>query len=311
MIRPFPARSPRRPLDAARTRATLTVRLHAALILTAADGHALVRGSQAIPEAPVPSTLVVEDDPAIAEVVAYQLTKAGHQVVTVGDGVEALRLARSGAFQLMVLDLMLPGMSGIDALRVLRRESAMPVVVLSARDGDADQVMALELGADDYVTKPFSMRQLLARIAALMRRTTPAATTPDNLDDYALVIDETRHEVRKRGTLIPLPPKVFEVLVFLARNQNRVCSRHEVLDAVWGDTYDGQTRTLDVHIHWLRQRIEDDPRRPRLVETIRQYGYRFRPFGPGDGDRAILVSDAPPGVPPVTSDLVTRGPQRP
>ena len=259
----------------------------------------------------MPSTLVVEDDPSIAEVLAYQLTKAGHQVVIAGDGVEGLRLARTGSFHLVMLDLMLPGMSGIDVLRVLRRESAMPVIVLSARDGDADQVMALELGADEYVTKPFSVRQLLARIAAVMRRAAPPSTTaPDDLDDYALVIDETRHEVRKRGEIVALPPKVFEVLVFLARNQNRVCSRHEVLDAVWGETYDGQTRTLDVHIHWLRQRIEDDPGHPRLVQTIRQYGYRFQPTGPAEGERAILVRTTPVSVAPTTSDLVTRGARR-
>jgi len=256
----------------------------------------------------VPSMLVVEDDPTIAEVVAYQLQKTGHHVVISSDGAEALELARSGAFQLLVLDLMLPGMSGIDVLRVLRRESSIPVVVLSARDGDADQVMALELGADDYVTKPFSMRHLLARIAAVLRRSTPlAATDPENLDEYALVIDETRHEVRKRGELIALPPKVFEVLVFLARNQNRVCSRLEVLDAVWGDSYDGQTRTLDVHIHWLRQRIEDDPTKPHFVRTIRQYGYRFQPHPPGDGDRALLLPAASPAAPPTASDLITRG----
>lgn len=254
-------------------------------------------------------TLVVEDDPAIAEVVSYQLRKAGHEVTVVHDGAEALREARAGAFGLVVLDIMLPGMSGIDVLRVLRRESEVPVIVLSARDADADQVMALELGADDYVTKPFSVRQLLARVSAVTRRSAPpAAPPPADLDDYILVIDETRHEVRKRGELLTLPPKVFEVLCFLARNANRVCTRHEVLDAVWGDDYSGQARTLDVHVHWLRQRVEDDPATPRFVQTVRQYGYRFVATPPdGQGGAIFMTAPVAPARPRPTNDLITRG----
>ncbi len=257
----------------------------------------------------MPLTLVVEDDPTIAEVVTYQLQKYGHQVTVAHDGADALHLARSGNFGLIVLDIMLPGMSGIDVLRVLRRESDVPVIVLSARDADADQVLALELGADDYVTKPFSMRQFLARIAAVSRRSArPEAPAPADLDDYTLVIDERQHEVRRRGEVIALPPKVFEVLCFLARNANRVCARHEVLDAVWGDEYDGQTRTLDVHVHWLRQRIEDDPANPRFVQTVRQYGYRFQPSPEDSTERAIFVTAPVVTAPPAVSrDLVTRG----
>jgi len=257
----------------------------------------------------MPRTLVVEDDPTISEVVAYQLGKSGHQVTVAGDGTSGLASARQGTFDLLILDLMLPGMSGIDLLRVLRRESAVPVIVLSARDGDADQVMALELGADDYVTKPFSVRQLLARISAVLRRAPSIAVAPlDDPADYELVIDARRHEVRKRGVLVPMPPKVFEVLVYLARNQNRACSRHEVLDEVWGDTYEGQTRTLDVHVHWLRQRIEDEPTKPRFIQTVRQYGYRFESHSDATEGRALFVRAEP--VPVVAaarvSDLVTR-----
>jgi len=257
----------------------------------------------------LPLTLVVEDDPAIAEVVGYQLKKAGHEVTVVHDGAEALRQAQSGAFGLIVLDIMLPGMSGIDVLRVLRRESDVPVIVLSARDGDADQVAALELGADDYVTKPFSMRQLLARVQAVTRRSAPAAPPlPEDLEGYALVIDETRHEVRRRGEAVALPPKVFEVLCFLARHANRACSRQEVLDAVWGDMYEGQARTLDVHVHWLRQRIEDDPANPRFIRTVRQYGYRFTPSPEGTEDRAVFVTTPTPVRQPIASrDVITRG----
>lgn len=259
----------------------------------------------------MPSTLVVEDDPAIAEVVGYQLRKSGHEVTVVHDGTDALREVRSGQYGLIVLDIMLPGMSGIDVLRVLRRESEVPVIVLSARDADADQVMALELGADDYVTKPFSVRQLLARVQAVTRRSAPAAVPPPaDVASYALVIDEARHEVRRHGEVIPMPPKVFEVLCFLARHANRACSRQEVLDAVWGDAYEGQARTLDVHVHWLRQRVEDDPANPRFVRTVRQYGYRFTPTPEECEERAVFITT--PVVtrqPLVSRDVITRGPR--
>lgn len=259
----------------------------------------------------MPRTLVVEDDPTIAEVVAYQLKKTGHDVTIANDGAVGLSQAREGAFDLLILDLMLPGMSGIDVLRLLRGESSIPVIVLSARDGDADQVQALELGADDYVTKPFSVRQLLARVSAVMRRSsTTRAAEPEDPTGYDLVIDAQRHEVRKAGELVPMPPKVFEVLVFLARNQNRACSRHEVLDEVWGDSYEGQTRTLDVHVHWLRQRIEDDPAHPRFIQTVRQYGYRFEAHSDDPAHGALFVRAPEPeavGAGMRAPGLITRG----
>lgn len=220
------------------------------------------------------SMLVVEDDDAIAEVVAYQLRKEGYDVNIAADGVAALQALRNSAVDLVILDLMLPRLSGIEVLRSLRRDSETPVIVLSARDRDADQIEALELGADDYVTKPFSVRQLLARVAAVLRRSRSSDVEPDAVTGD-LVIDAARHEVRKHGEVIPLAPKEFELLLYLARHADQVCSRDEILNAVWGYEYGGDTRTVDVHVHWLRRKIEDAPSRPVYLQTVRQYGYRL------------------------------------
>jgi DNA-binding response OmpR family regulator len=241
----------------------------------------------------VSSMLVVEDDDAIAEVVAYQLTREGHEVAIAHDGVQALEQLRASPFDLVVLDLMLPRLSGLEVLRVLRRESTTPVIILSARDGDADQVGALELGADDYVTKPFSVRQLLARVAAVLRRARTPDAAPDAPVECDLVIDASRHEVRKRGQVVALAPKEFELLQFLAERADRVCSRDAVLNAVWGYGYEGETRTVDVHVHWLRRKIEDDPAHPRLLVTIRHYGYKLVTRLPGQDAQIALIGTRP------------------
>ncbi len=241
----------------------------------------------------MPSTLVVDDDAAIADVVAYRLRKAGHDVTVARDGVAALEALRAGTFDLVILDLMLPRLPGLDVLRVLRREATVPVIVLSARDGDADQVAALDLGADDYVTKPFSVRQLIARATALLRRSGYVATddAAEPEPQASLIIDVGRHEVRKRGAVIPLSPKEFELLVYLARHGNTVRSRHAILDAVWGYEFDGESRTVDVHVHWLRRKIEDDPNQPVHLLTVRQYGYKFVPNPAGATSSAAVVGD--------------------
>lgn len=239
----------------------------------------------------MPSMLVVEDDETIAEVVAYQLEREGYGVTVAGDGVEALERLQENEYDLVILDLMLPRLSGLDVLRMLRRGSEVPVIVMSARDGDADQVSALDLGADDYVTKPFSVRQLLARVAAILRRRQPVtadAPAPE-ASECEIVIDSESHEVRKRGTVVPLAPKEFELLTFLARRPNQVCSRDAVLNAVWGYGYEGETRTVDVHVHWLRRKLEDDPTNPRYLVTVRQYGYKLVTQPPGERQRLLLI----------------------
>jgi two-component system alkaline phosphatase synthesis response regulator PhoP len=218
--------------------------------------------------------LVVEDDDAIAEVVAYQLRKEGYDVNVASDGVAALQTLRSAPVDLVILDLMLPRLSGIEVLRSFRRDSETPVIVLSARDRDADQVEALDLGADDYMTKPFSVRQLLARVAAVLRRSRQPEAEPEAVTG-ALVIDAARHEVRKHGEIVPLAPKEFELLLFLSKHAEQVCSRDEILNSVWGYEYGGDTRTVDVHVHWLRRKLEDDPANPVYLQTVRQYGYRL------------------------------------
>jgi DNA-binding response OmpR family regulator len=229
----------------------------------------------------VSSMLVVEDDEAIAEVVAYQLRRDGHAVEVAIDGVQALECLKRAPVDLVILDLMLPRISGLEVLRVLRRESNTPVIILSARESDADQVAALDLGADDYVTKPFSIRQLLARVGAVLRRATSPTAAAAPLPTHGLVIDATTHEVRKNGEVVTLAPKEFELLVFLAERANRVCSRDAILNAVWGYGYEGETRTVDVHVHWLRRKLEDDPTNPQFVVTVRQYGYKLvtQPLG--------------------------------
>ena len=226
--------------------------------------------------------LVVEDDTTIRDVVTYQLSRAGHRVTSAADGVAALERFRAARPDLVILDLMLPRLAGLDVLRVMRGESGTPVIVISARDTEADKVTGLNLGADDYVTKPFSVRELMARVDATLRRLPPAnasaggnATTGGG----AIEVDNDRHEVRRHGDLVALAPKEFELLAYLVRHPNQVCSRDQILEAVWGYSYEGETRTVDVHIHWLRQKLEDDPARPRHLVTVRHYGYKFVPDG--------------------------------
>ena len=221
--------------------------------------------------------LVTEDDPTIGEVLSYHLARAGHEVVIAGDGIEALQALRAHEPDLVLLDLMLPRVSGLDVLRMLRYEWSMPVLIISARDGEADKIAGLNTGADDYITKPFSMAELLARVqAALRRAAAQGAGSPIGVG-AAIEIDVDRHEVRRHGEPVHLTPKEFELLAHLFRNANRVCSRESILDAVWGYGYDGDGRTVDVHMHWLRQKLEDDPAHPVHLVTVRRYGYRFIP----------------------------------
>ncbi|MFP4634682.1 MAG: winged helix-turn-helix domain-containing protein [Nitriliruptoraceae bacterium] len=225
----------------------------------------------------MPKLLLVEDERSIAEGLAITLEAEGFSITWVKDGLEAIPTWERVRPDLVVLDLMLPGMSGADICRALRSRSDVPIVMLTARDAEVDRVVGLELGADDYVTKPFSTRELVARIRAILRRA-PLTTTGDEaapVEVGGVRLDRARHEVQVEGTLVELPPKEFELLAYLMEHAGRVLTRGQLIDEVWGSDYVGDTKTLDVHIRRLRTRIEDDPTQPRYIQTVRGVGYRF------------------------------------
>lgn len=235
--------------------------------------------------------LVVEDEPALLDTLEYNLSRQGYEVRTAADGLTALEVARRDRPDLIILDIMLPGLDGFEVCRTLRREMNVPILILTARADEVDRIVGLEVGADDYLTKPFSMRELMARVKALLRRVRlvreEVATTVTEAADageYAtaptltfgdLTIDMARHEVRRGGHVIPLKPKEYELLVFLVRHRGIVLSRDLILERVWGWDYAGETRTVDVHIRWLREKIEPNPAAPRRIVTVRGVGYRF------------------------------------
>lgn len=230
--------------------------------------------------------LVVEDEMSLLETLAYNLQKQGYEVEIAGDGLTALALAQDFQPDLIVLDLMLPGMDGFDVCREIRREKNTPVLMLTARDDEVDRVVGLEVGADDYLTKPFSMRELLARVRALLRRVrlireevaaqvTEPSLRSNCLEFGSLTIDLTRHEVRRMDQPLALKPKEFELLVYLARHPGVVLSRDHILENVWGWDFTGDSRTVDVHIRWLREKIEENPSHPARLITVRGAGYRF------------------------------------
>jgi DNA-binding response OmpR family regulator len=221
--------------------------------------------------------LVVDDEPTLRETLAEALEADGFQVVTAADGREALARFREHRPDLVVLDLMLPELSGIEVCRIIRHESGVPILMLTARSSELDKVVGLELGADDYVTKPFSLRELTARIRALLRRTDqPASDGPAMAAVGDLTVDLAGHRLLRGGEPVPLKPKVFELLAFLVRHPGQVFSREQLLEQVWGYDYAGETRTVDVHVHWLRAAIEPEPESPALVQTVRGVGYVFR-----------------------------------
>ncbi len=229
--------------------------------------------------------LVVEDEVTLQETLAYNLKRQGYEVETVGDGLSALDQARATHPDLILLDVMLPGMDGFEVCRVLRQEMSTPVLMLTARDDEIDRVVGLEVGADDYLVKPFSMRELLARVKALLRRVrlireeiANAAHLPDasqNLVFANLTIDLSRREVRLDEAPIGMKPKEYDLLLFLAQHRGQVVTREFILERVWGWGYLGDSRTVDVHIRWLREKIESDPANPIRLVTVRSAGYRF------------------------------------
>lgn len=226
--------------------------------------------------------LIVEDDRTLLDVLKYNLTKEGYAVASATDGVQALNVARSEKPDLIILDIMLPKLDGFEVCRILRREMTTPILMLTAKAGETDKVVGLELGADDYMTKPFSMREFLARVKATLRRAemTIAAgsvkeTIPSLIKVGELEIDFARHKVSRANSVIELSPKEFELLAFLAKNREQVFSRDQLLEKIWGYNYTSDTRTVDVHMRWLRQKIETDPTNPRYLLTVRGVGYKF------------------------------------
>jgi DNA-binding response OmpR family regulator len=223
----------------------------------------------------VKKILVVDDEPTLVATVKYNLEREGYQVVTAADGESGLSVARAERPDLIILDLMLPGLDGFEVCRILRREMTVPILMLTAKTDEVDKVVGLELGADDYVTKPFSMREFVARVRALLRRAETPPAEAKVLLAGDLRVDVVRREASRRGQPLLLKPKEFDLLAFFLRNRARAFTRDQLLDQVWGYDFAGDTRTVDVHVSWLRQKIEDEPAKPTRLITIRGLGYRF------------------------------------
>ena len=224
--------------------------------------------------------LLVEDEESISQPLAFLLEREGYRVTVSGDGSSALDAFASATPDLVLLDLMLPGIPGTEVCRAIRLTSQIPIIMLSAKDSEIDIVVGLELGADDYVTKPYAARELLARIRAALRRTghdesARVAHESPVLDELGIVLDPERHSVSVRGEEIAMPLREFELLEMLMRHSGRVLTRGQLIDRVWGSNYYGDTKTLDVHIKRIRARIETEPAKPRLISTVRGVGYRF------------------------------------
>ena len=237
--------------------------------------------------------LLVEDDVALRETVEYNLRNQGYEVVVADNGYAALEAARRQPPDVMLLDVMLPGIDGLEVCRLLRKETSLPILMLTARSEEVDRVVGLEMGADDYLTKPFSMRELMARVKALLRRVeliredlaaeqqeAAGAEAAEERKTETLAFDDLeidlgRREVRLGGAPVRLKPKEFDLLLFLARNRGIALSRDLLLERVWGWTFDGNSRTVDVHVRWLREKLERDPADPARIVTVRGIGYRF------------------------------------
>jgi DNA-binding response OmpR family regulator len=221
--------------------------------------------------------LIVDDEPNIRHTVSYNLRREGHEVLEAGDGAAALATARGQPLDLVILDLMLPGTDGLELCRRIRADSALPVIMLTARGEEADRIVGLELGADDYVTKPFSPRELVARVRTVLRRTNGPVEARDRIQHGDLTLDSETRDVRKSGSLVSLTAREFDLLWFLASHPRRVFSREHLMSRVWGYEPAYDTGTVTVHIRRLRAKIEDDAARPRHIETVWGVGYRFSP----------------------------------
>jgi DNA-binding response OmpR family regulator len=229
--------------------------------------------------------LIVEDEITLLETLAYNMKRQGYEVETASDGNSALEVARRTRPDLMILDIMLPGIDGFEVCRILRQEMSTPILMLTARDDEIDRVVGLEVGADDYLTKPFSMRELLARIKALLRRVRMIREEVSSAENALtskqififdnLTINIDRREVLLDRNPLALKPKEYELLLFLAQHRGQVLTREHILERVWGWDFIGDSRTVDVHVRWLREKIEPDPANPHRIITVRGAGYRF------------------------------------
>jgi len=228
----------------------------------------------------------VDDDKNLLEVIKYNLANDGYAVVLAETGTQAIEMARREKPDLIILDVMLPGIDGFEVCRILRKEMSVPILILSAKTDEIDKVVGLELGADDYISKPFSVRELMARVRATIRRgqfteqqssaKTLEETKPRTiLKGHDLVVDTVRHQVTLKGAPLNLTPKEFELLSFLMQGKGQVFSREQLMEKVWGYTFDGSKRTVDVHMRWLRQKIEDNPETPKFLVTVIGFGYKF------------------------------------
>jgi two-component system OmpR family response regulator len=235
-------------------------------------------GASTMPDSTI---LIVEDDRTLRDLLQYNLQKEGYKVLTAEDGEKGLEVFHSKNTDLILLDIMLPVMSGLEVCRIIRGEKPVPIIMLTAKAEEVDKVVGLEMGADDYITKPFSMRELQARVKALLRRSqeqlSPVSGEAKSryLESGGIKIDLDRHEVFHEGDTLELNPKEFELLVFLVSNKGKVLSREQILRKVWGYDYIGNPRTVDVHVRWLRQKLEKDAENPQHLQTVRGYGYKF------------------------------------
>jgi len=226
--------------------------------------------------------LIVEDDTTLLDVLKYNLQKEGYSVISATDGAEALDKARSNKPDLILLDIMLPVLDGLEVCRILRKEMTVPIIMLTAKADEIDRVVGLEIGADDYITKPFSIRELIARVKATFRRleimkteNTKTTARQEVVSSHDLSIDLKGHKVKLGDKPVELSHKEFELLAFLIQNKGQVFTRDQLLEQIWGYEYGGNTRTVDVHIRWLRKKIENNPDKPELLITVRGVGYKF------------------------------------
>ena len=229
--------------------------------------------------------LIVEDEKPMAEAIRYSLEKESYAADVATDGDEGLRMFESGGYELVILDIMLPGTDGLEICKKIRQAGGTPVIILTAKDSEVDRVIGLELGADDYVTKPFSMRELMARVRAILRRSMEAPQEASMLEGGDVAVDIDRHEVIVRGSGVDLPLIEYRLLEVFLKNKGKVLPRERLVSAAWQGEFYGQPKTLDVHIRRLREKLEEDPAHPSRIITVRGVGYRFEPkFRPTNGD---------------------------